>query len=196
MDLRRMAWIVVGVTIVTGCATTSAVETGARRAPPATPPSDPSIRVGGEPIAEAPGRAAHLGELELSAMGYEVQSRRSLEGSRGNPVWLDHYVSSEVRELPSPTGRGRTSIHVNAAHVEGLAAEVEENLVALEVTGLTLDGDEVVVGDVPAILAQEGMGRLVVFALGDWRVQVATDAPRDLLSDDDLVAIADDVVLR
>lgn len=145
-----------------------------------------------------PGGQAHVAPLDLSAYGFRLDDDREWRGERGNRVTLRRYVGPRVpRPTPDPSGLARDAIYINTARVTGLGTRVRASLDALVAPdGTNPKRQQVRVHGRPALLLTGEGGRYVAFALGDWYVQVSVDAPLDVLSNDDLIAIAQKVVLR
>jgi len=137
----------------------------------------------------------------LAKHGYTLEYATRRRDVMGNMVILDLYVGPEIR---SPRGepRGRADLYFNAAQVDGLAAKVDDDLSELSKLDELVDPDaewkvqEVEVDGRPAVLVHEGVGRFVVTARGEWRIQVSTGAPADVLSDDTLIEIAGKAQVR
>jgi len=188
---------VVAFVIVAGCSTNHQVESIS--AGPAetsiTVPDTPPATVS-PPSTDGDDERAALQPLDLRRAGFSPVWRRQLTGSRGNPVYLDQYVS-DLADRPSPAGSGRDAITVNAAYVAGLGALVDEDLDNLAVPRDTsLDGEPITIDGRQGLLVREAPARWIAFAIGDWRIQVSTDAPPNSLTDDELAQIASQVEIR
>jgi hypothetical protein len=165
---------------------------------PSTSGPSPSTGVPRPSVPVDPGEQAHVAPLDLSAYGFKLDDDREWRGERGNRVTLRRYVGPRVaRPTPDPSGLARDAVYINTARVTGLGARARDSLDALVVPdGTNQKREEVRVHGLPALLFSGEGGRQVAFAVGDWRVQVSVDAPLDVLSNDDLIAIAEQVVLQ
>lgn len=188
---------VVAFGLIAGCGSPEGEQVRSKQSagePPATE-SVPASQVG---AADPPqtGPEAKLAQVDLERYGFKLENTSARTGSKGNPVFLDLYVGAEAKR-ESPSGLGVDDLYVNAAYVQGLGADAEASISNLLVPrGAKVDGVAVKVGERNGLLVREDVGRYVVVAQGDWRIQVSTSAPVEALSDDALIQIADKAAVR
>lgn len=195
-----VASLLLGVSVLAGCAGSTGDRVVARRstgAPTSGHRSSAQRRV------RARSEAVRLRAPTtlLAQKGFVLVAARNEEGPLGNAVHLDRYAGPEV-VAPDGSRRGRADLAFNTARVVGLEDKVRSNLdefVALDrrvdPEGL-LEVTEVEVRGRPGLFVRQGVGRFVVTAAGDWRIQVSTGTPTYALSDDALLEIADKAQVR